>query len=186
MTYKQQEIWTPTDMTWFGPHTRNLALWGEINEEVSLSFISQLLELVSEYPEQPITIYLNTPGGSFMDSYAIYDTIKSLPCHVTIIATGLCASAGLTILSAADTKLATKNTIFFYHQTILKGNKEFDSIESTIGTAEAYKLCHDMYDTNLIKTTKITRAKWEEEFKNKTVKYFLLRKPLSSVLLISL
>lgn len=178
MTPEHQEIWSPSDLTFFGPDSRCITFWGEVNEESSLTFISQLMELSSEHPDEPITVYLNTSGGSFMEAYAIYDAIQTCQAPVTIIVTGFCASAGLTILCAAENRLATKNALFFYHQTILKSDKELNSIECSIGTAEAYKLCHDMYDRTLIDTTKMTKEQWKTNFKDKTVKYFTSKEAL--------
>jgi len=178
MTTENQEIWSPTDLTFFGPDSRSIAFWGEVDEESSLNFISQLMELSFQYPEEPITVYLNTTGGSFMDAYAIYDAIQACKSPVTIIATGFCASAGLTILCAAEKRFATKNTLFFYHQTILKSDRELISIETSIGTAEAYKLCHDMYDRTIIATTGMTKEQWKENFKDRTVKYFTAQEAL--------
>ena len=43
---------------------RIICLNGEINDYMSASIVAQLLWLESDTPEKPITMYINSPGGS--------------------------------------------------------------------------------------------------------------------------
>lgn len=65
--------------------------------------------------EKPIIIIMNNMGGDWCHSLAIYDVIKSCRCHVTIIATGYCCSAGTVILQAADLRVLSPNCTFLIH-----------------------------------------------------------------------
>jgi ATP-dependent Clp protease protease subunit len=163
--------WSPRDVTYYGPLTRELCFWGPVNYESSLSIISQLKELEAIDPKSPITLNINTEGGSLSDAYAVYDTLRSIDCPIITIATGMCASAGLALLTAGDYRFASQNTIFFYHQTILDGNS-LNSLEASEATHQAYEMCHTLYDRTIIENTKMTLSNWNENFKNRTVKYF--------------
>lgn len=163
--------WTPLDVTFFGPKNKTISLWGQINEELSLSVISQIMELDSFKNDQPITILMNTEGGSQMDAYAIHDAILSITTPVTVIVTGLCASAGLTILNAADYKLATKNAIFFYHETIMDSQKPISSFKNAQGIYNAYEMLNKRYKETFRDASKISDRDWAEHFENSTVKY---------------
>jgi ATP-dependent Clp protease, protease subunit len=46
---------------------------GEVNDTVSASIVAQLLFLDADTPEKPISIYINSPGGSVTAGLAIYD-----------------------------------------------------------------------------------------------------------------
>ena len=165
-------VWSPIDVTFFGPRNKIISLWGSINDETSLPVISQIMELDKLKNPGPITILMNTEGGSQMEAYAIYDTIKTISTPVTVIATGLCASAGLIILSAANYKLATPNTIFFYHQTTMESQKGLHSIEASQGISHAYKMLSERYDNTIINNSNLNKSTWSSYFKDKTVKYF--------------
>jgi ATP-dependent Clp protease protease subunit len=165
-------IWSPMDVTFFGSKNKMISLWGSINEDTSLPVISQIMELDKLGTSSPITILMNTEGGSQMDAYAIYDAIKSITTPVTVIATGLCASAGLIVLSAANYKLATPNTMFFYHQTIMESQKGLNSLESSKGIHKAYEMLNERYDNTIIHNSKISKDSWNKSFKDKTIKYF--------------
>lgn len=167
----QTQNWSPVDIAYYGPSSRSLALWGPVSYQSSLPVISQILELNDMDSEEPIKLTINTEGGSLTDAFAIYDILRTVEAPIITIALGMCASAGLALLSAGDLRLASENTIFFYHQTILDA-PTFTSLEASSATGDAYKMCHRLYDRTLIERTKMTKDQWEKNFKNRTVKYF--------------
>jgi len=77
---------------------RIIFLGTEIDDTVANVVIAQLLYLSSQDPEAPITMYLNTPGGSVYSGMAIYDTIQYIPNEVHTVCTGLAASMGSVLL----------------------------------------------------------------------------------------
>lgn len=66
-------------------------------------------------PEKPVKIILNTGGGFVEHGYAIYDAIKSSPCHVTIEVMGQAQSMGAIILQAADVRIVHPNSVVMIH-----------------------------------------------------------------------
>ena len=78
---------------------RKLFLTGEITEETSNRFVSELLYLAES--DEPIDIYLNSPGGSVNAGMVIYDVIQALEdkVPVNIYCIGMAASMGAIILA---------------------------------------------------------------------------------------
>ncbi len=70
-----------------------------IDNTVANSIVQQLLALQLDDAKKPITLYINSPGGSIVDGMAIYDVIKKSPCPVHAVVAGMAASMGAIILS---------------------------------------------------------------------------------------
>ncbi|QTI71071.1 ATP-dependent Clp protease proteolytic subunit [Gordonia sp. L191] len=64
---------------------RILYLGTELDDGVANALIAQLLHLDSDNPEAPIDLYINSPGGSVMATFALYDTMQY--CHAPIATT---------------------------------------------------------------------------------------------------
>jgi len=88
----------------------------EVNEDTANIAIMQLMWLAADDPDKDIEFYINSPGGSVYDGYAIKDVIDTLPCKVNTIGTGMCASMGAYLLAAGTgTRKATKNCRIMIH-----------------------------------------------------------------------
>ena len=74
-------------------------LGSEIDASVSNSIIQQLTALALEDATKPITLYINSPGGSIVDGMAIYDVIRRSTAPVHAVVVGMAASMGAVILS---------------------------------------------------------------------------------------
>lgn len=48
----------------------------QVNDQSAALIVAQLLFLESENPEKPISLYINSPGGSVTAGMAIYDTVR--------------------------------------------------------------------------------------------------------------
>ena len=171
MSQEDISSWMIGESKYFGPSTRSLLFATDVNSDSTSVLISQLLHLEALDEESQITLYLNTEGGSLTDGLAIYDCITSLSCPVVIIATGLCASAGLLILSAGDYRAATPNTTFFYHQPIL-GDSHINSTADMESLNKHYAYCREKADGIIKKRTKMKKQIWDKNFKDKTSFYF--------------
>ena len=62
--------------------------------------VAQMLFLESEDPEKPITLYINSPGGSVTAGMAVYDTMQLIKPEVKTFCVGLAASMGAVLLAA--------------------------------------------------------------------------------------
>lgn len=173
---EERKTWDPNEIKFFGPSTRTLAFFNPIVAETALAIISQLHELDMQNDEM-IILFLNTDGGNITDSLAIYDCIKSLKSPVMIIVTGICASGGLIILAAGDYRVATENSMFFYHQPII----DVEAVNSTNDMNSIKDLYHYhqlLLDKIIKKRTKIKAREWTKNFQDKTSFYFDCEKAL--------
>lgn len=80
-----------------------LVYFGEqVTNETANELVKKLLVLERADPNAPITLYLNSPGGSVVDGMAIYDTIRRISCPVHCVVAGMAASMGAIILSGCE------------------------------------------------------------------------------------
>ncbi|GAA5046885.1 ClpP family protease [Streptomyces similanensis] len=81
---------------------RIIFLGTEIDDGVANVVIAQLLHLESAHPEQEISIYLNSPGGSFTSLMAIYDTMTFVQSPISTFCVGQAASTAAVLLAGGD------------------------------------------------------------------------------------
>ena len=72
----------------------------EIDDGVANVVMAQLLHLESVSPDLEISLYINSPGGSFSALTAIYDTMQFIRPDVATICMGQAASAAAVLLAA--------------------------------------------------------------------------------------
>ena len=98
--------------------SRNILLTGTIDSEMASAVIAQLLSLEAQDPEEDITIYIDSPGGSVSAGMSIYDTMQILKCDVRTIVTGMAASMAAVLLSGGTKgkRYALKNSEVMIHQ----------------------------------------------------------------------
>ena len=92
---------------------------GEEVTDVSASLVvAQLLFLESEDPNNDISLYINSPGGSVSAGLAIYDTMNYIKCDVSTICIGMAASMGAFLLAggAKGKRMALPNADVMIHQ----------------------------------------------------------------------
>jgi len=97
---------------------RTIIISQEIDHKLTNRIISQLLVLNKKDPKALIKIFINSPGGSADDGFAIFDMIKFIEAPVKIIAAGLTASAATLVMLAAkkENRLAMPNARLMLHQ----------------------------------------------------------------------
>lgn len=104
--------------------TRSVMISGEINKDLSNDFAQRMLVLDSESSD-PITVYINSPGGDVDSGFAIYDMIRFVNSPVKVVGIGLVASAAALIYLSvpAERRFAFPNSTYLIHQPLseLKG-----------------------------------------------------------------
>jgi ATP-dependent Clp protease, protease subunit len=102
---------------------RIIYLGTPISDDVSNAVIAQLLCLQSMNPDQDISIYINSPGGSFTALTAIYDTIQFIKPDVQTVCMGQAASAAAVLLAAGTQgkRMALPNSRILIHQPYTEG-----------------------------------------------------------------
>ena len=96
---------------------RIIFVFGEINDEMSGSVISQLL-LLDSLNHKDIYLYLNSPGGSVSAGLSIADTMNFIQSDVCVVAIGFVASIAAVILAsgAKGKRYCLKNADIMIHQ----------------------------------------------------------------------
>jgi len=81
---------------------RVVFLGRQIDDEVANLVVAQLLHLESEDPDKPISLYVNSPGGSMDSMFAIYDSMQHIRPAVHTTCIGIAASAAALILAGGE------------------------------------------------------------------------------------
>jgi ATP-dependent Clp protease protease subunit len=103
--------------------SRQVPVFGAVDHELAVRVISQLLALEQSDPDAPITMILNSPGGSVTDGFAIYDTMRFIKPEVRVLCMGLTASIATIVLLGAPKKWRTAlpSTRLLIHQVYIPG-----------------------------------------------------------------
>ncbi|MFF5499347.1 ClpP family protease [Streptomyces aquilus] len=81
---------------------RIIFLGTEIDDGVANVVIAQLLHLESSAPDHEISIYINSPGGSFTSLMAIYDAMTYVQTPISTVCVGQAASTAAVLLAGGD------------------------------------------------------------------------------------
>lgn len=102
---------------------RIIFLGTPINDEIANAVMAQLLCLQSMDSERQISIYINSPGGSFTALTAIYDTMRYIKPDIQTVCLGQAASAAAVLLAAGTKgkRLALPNSRILIHQPATEG-----------------------------------------------------------------
>ena len=110
---------------------RIIFLGTPIDDGVANVIMAQLLHLESEDPDRDISIYINSPGGSFTALTAIYDTMQFVKPEIQTICMGQAASAAAVLLAAGTKgkRLALEHARILIHQPSGGGEGQSSDIE---------------------------------------------------------
>jgi ATP-dependent Clp protease, protease subunit len=110
---------------------RIIFLGTPIDDGVANVVMAQLLHLESEDPDRDISIYINSPGGSFTALTAIYDTMQFVKPEIQTICMGQAASAAAVLLAAGTKgkRLALEHARILIHQPSGGGEGQSSDIE---------------------------------------------------------
>ncbi len=99
--------------------TRTILLSGEIDKNLSERVIKQLL-LLEDAGDEPVRVFIDSPGGDADAGYAVFDMIRFIKPPVYTIGMGLVASAAAIILIAApkERRIALPNSHYLIHQPL--------------------------------------------------------------------
>lgn len=92
----------------------------EINDHTASIVVAQLLFLEAQDPDKDINIYINSPGGSVMAGFAIYDTMQLVKPDISTICVGMAASMAAFLLAGGTKgkRYALPNAEVMIHQPL--------------------------------------------------------------------
>jgi len=106
---------------------RIIFLGTPITDDIANAVMAQLLCLQSMDAERQISIYINSPGGSFTALTAIYDTMRFVKPDVQTVCLGQAASAAAVLLASGTKgkRLALPNSRILIHQPAIGGEGSY-------------------------------------------------------------
>jgi len=118
--------------------SRAITIFGEINDKLAKSVTERLLALAAD-SDEPISIYISSPGGHVESGDVVYDMIKFIKPEVRVVGTGWVASAATNIYLAAkkENRFSLPNTRYLVHQP--SGGSRGDATDIAIQMEEILK-----------------------------------------------
>ena len=166
--------------------SRNVILTGEINDEQARRTSAHLLALAQE-SDDPINLFISSPGGHVESGDMVHDLIKFIRPTVRTIGSGWVASAGALIFVGAEreNRYCLPNTRFLLHQPSGGIGGKASDIEIQ---AEQIRLMRERFDRLFAEATGQTEEKIAEDTQRdfwlnteQALKYGLLGKVIHSV-----
>lgn len=116
-----------------------------ISDYVANIMNAQLLYLNHKDPKSPISIYINSPGGSVYAGLGIYDTLKHIEAPIHTMNTGIAASMAAIILAAGNKgeRKSLSHARTMIHQPLGGAYGQASDIEIT--SKEILKLKKELY-----------------------------------------
>ena len=113
----------------------------EVNQETATDAIRKLWYLELNGPGKPITMVINSPGGSVDAGFAVWDQVKMLSSPVSTLITGLAASMGsiLSLCAGKGRRFATPNARILIHQPSIHGGLRGQASDLEIHAREILK-----------------------------------------------
>jgi ATP-dependent Clp protease protease subunit len=114
----------------------------QVDDASADDIMAQLLVLESQDPDRDITMYINSPGGSFTALTAIYDTMQYIKPQIQTVCLGQAASAAAVLLAAGakGKRLALPNARVLIHQPAAGGGGSGQASDIEIQAREIMRM----------------------------------------------
>ena len=121
---------------------RVIFLGVQVDDTSADDVMAQLLVLESQDPDRDITLYINSPGGSFTALTAIYDTMQYIKPEIQTVCLGQAASAAAVLLAAGapGKRLALPNARVLIHQPAMQGQGQGQASDLEIQATEVLRM----------------------------------------------
>ncbi|PWI20033.1 ATP-dependent Clp protease proteolytic subunit [Streptomyces sp. Act143] len=163
-----------TERTSFGSKTmdpysklleeRIVFLGTEVDDISANDVMAQFMHLEYQDPDRDISLYINSPGGSFSAMSAIYDTMQFVTCDVETICLGQAGSSAAVLLAAGTPgkRSALPGARMVIHQPSLPGPVEGQASDLAIQAEELGRV-RDRLEEMLVRHTGRTREQVTED-----------------------
>lgn len=132
--------------------SRTLMVCKPVDDKMMDQVSCALLMMQEEDEEKPITVFVNSPGGSADSGFAIYDMLQFVKPKIITVCSGLCASAAVLIFLGGDEgcRYSLKNSRFLLHQPSTAAQGSASDLQIT--ASEILKL-RERYDSIVAEAT---------------------------------
>ena len=146
---------------------RIIFLGDEVNQHTANLVVAQMLFLENQDQNKDIIFYINSPGGSVYDAFAIYDTMQYVKSDIQTVGVGVQASAAAFLLSSGtkDKRLLLPHATVMIHQPTAgtKGRVSDMEIDLREGL-RMKKLLNEIMAKNTSQSLKKIEADMERDF----------------------
>lgn len=118
---------------------RVIYLDGEVNGDSVNDIIRQIALLTAEAPDEPITMLINSPGGSIRDGLVLIDVMQAHSGTIRTVSLGIAASMAAVILAAGTRgqRYISRNSQVMLHQPLIAGGlggncSEIESVANSL------------------------------------------------------
>ena len=128
---------------------RIIFLGVQVDDASADDIIAQLIVLESQDPDRDITLYINSPGGSFTALTAIYDTMQYIRPDIATFCLGQAASAAAVLLGAGapGKRFALPNARILIHQPAMSGGDYGQASDIEIQANEVLRMRNWLEET---------------------------------------
>jgi ATP-dependent Clp protease, protease subunit len=143
---------------------RIIFLGVQVDDASADDIIAQLIVLESQDPDRDITLYINSPGGSFTALTAIYDTMQYIRPDIATFCLGQAASAAAVLLGAGakGKRFALPNARVLIHQPAMSGGEYGQASDIEIQANEVLRM-REWLESTLALHTGRTPAQIEKD-----------------------
>ncbi len=146
---------------------RIIFLGDSVDQHTANLIVAQMLFLENQDQNKDIIFYINSPGGSVYDAFAIYDTMQYVKCDIQTVGVGVQASAAAFLLSsgAKGKRMLLPHATVMIHQPHAgtKGRVSDMEIDLKEGL-RMKKLLNEIMAKNTGQTVKKIEADMERDF----------------------
>ncbi len=100
---------------------REVECVGPIDPEMLFALTRQLRFLARESATEPVTMFINSPGGDVNSGLAIYDVMRAVPCPIRTVCVGRAASMGAVLFASGDQRDILPHGSVVIHDPLIPG-----------------------------------------------------------------
>lgn len=118
---------------------RQVFLNGEINSSSVRDIIFKIISInhedadIPKNEREPIKLFINSPGGSVYDGFALIDTIRNSTTPVHTIALGSAMSMGMLIYSVGHKRYVGEYSTLMFHDVSSAVADKLETIRDRVG-----------------------------------------------------
>ncbi|MBI1216780.1 MAG: hypothetical protein GC185_13305 [Alphaproteobacteria bacterium] len=149
---------------------RIVLLEGQVDDTMASIACASLLYLnspASGNPTDPITVHVNSPGGSVLAGLAIYDTMRSIAAPIKTVGYGMQASMGSILLVAGDERWMTRSSKYMIHQPLGGNGQSTQQTDMVISADLITRLREDLTDI-YVRHTGLKHEFWDKVLERDT------------------
>lgn len=134
---------------------RIVIIAGQVDAQLAYRTTVYIKHLEAMDPEKPITLLINSPGGSVIDGMSIVDIVRQCKCPIVTIGSGMQASMGSIFLAMGDQRFMTPNAQLMLHQIMTGANGGTQHTDFEIRSGHTGKL-HESLKSHYVEFTGLT------------------------------